>query len=194
MSMAFVLGNGLSRQTVNLPHLKTLGRVYGCNALYREFQPDVLVATDRPISQAIQNSGYPQNHVFYTRKVLADSGALVIPQPYYGFSSGPVAVALAAQQGHSEIYLLGFDLGPDQNQQFNNVYAGTEFYKAQHSSQTYTGNWIRQITQIVNDFPKCQFIRIHGQTTADIKEFRLLKNFTAMRLEQFCEKFLHPDC
>jgi hypothetical protein len=192
MSRVFVLGNGISRQAVDLPHLKNIGKIYGCNALYREFAPDVLVATDRPISQAIQQSGYAKNHDFYTRKVLPDSGAQIIPQPYYGFSSGPVAVALAALQGHREIYLLGFDLGPNQQQQFNNIYAGTEFYKPQNSTQTYTGNWIRQIVQITKTFSKAQFLRVQGATTADIMEFRLIKNFSHLPMEKFLTDIQQP--
>ena len=58
MTTAFVLGNGVSRQHLSLAQLQRRGKIYGCNALYREFEPDVLVATDRPIATAIQESGY----------------------------------------------------------------------------------------------------------------------------------------
>jgi len=34
-SRVFVLGNGESRKNVNLDDLKSVGPVYGCNALYR---------------------------------------------------------------------------------------------------------------------------------------------------------------
>ena len=57
MTREFVLGNGVSRQGVNLHQLRHLGKIYGCNALYKEFTPDVLVATDKPIAEQIQNSG-----------------------------------------------------------------------------------------------------------------------------------------
>ena len=53
MTAAFVLGNGLSRQAVDLTTLFHCGTVYGCNALYREFAPHVLISTDAPISTAI---------------------------------------------------------------------------------------------------------------------------------------------
>ena len=43
MTAAFVLGNGVSRQSVDLNQLKPLGTTYGCNAIYREFVPDVLI-------------------------------------------------------------------------------------------------------------------------------------------------------
>ncbi len=60
MTTAFVLGNGRSRQAVDLLTLKQHGPIYACNAIYREFTPDVLVATDMPIATVIQESGYAQ--------------------------------------------------------------------------------------------------------------------------------------
>ena len=58
MSVAFVLGNGQSRSVIDLTRIKPLGPIYGCNGLYRDFEPDCLVATDRPIAEHIQRSGY----------------------------------------------------------------------------------------------------------------------------------------
>jgi len=185
MTPAFVLGNGRSRQGLDLIQLQSHGAVYGCNALYREFAPDVLVATDRPIADAIQASGYALKNTFYTRRPLAESGAHRIPVQYHGFSSGPVAVALAAIHGHDCIYLLGFDLGADANQQFNNMYADTEFYKKTGDSPTYTGNWCRQICQITRDFPTVNFVRVCGDTTADVPEFGALPNLTHEDLASF---------
>jgi uncharacterized CHY-type Zn-finger protein len=46
MTAAFVLGNGVSRQAVDLAALYDCGTVYGCNAIYREFTPHVLISTD----------------------------------------------------------------------------------------------------------------------------------------------------
>ena len=135
MSIAFVLGNGVSRKEVNLPVLQHRGKTYGCNALYRDFEPDVLVATDRPIADHIQDTGYALRRRFHTRKPIAGRGAHVIPTPYYPFSSGPVAVALAAEYRCERIYLIGFDLGPSTENMFNNLYAGTEFYKKEENLQ-----------------------------------------------------------
>lgn len=186
---AFVLGNGVSRQTIDLIKLRQHGPIYGCNALYREYTPDVLVATDRPIATAIQESGYSARNRFYTRRPIANLGALSIPTNYYGNSSGPVACAIAAQDGHQEIYLIGFDLGPAADQTFNNVYAGTEFYKASGSRPTYTGNWVRQLIKISQNFATTKFYRVHGATTADVPEFSKIFNFKQIQLESFINKF-----
>ena len=42
----YVLGNGPSRSNLNLDDLKNDGIVYGCNALYRDWEPDFLFAND----------------------------------------------------------------------------------------------------------------------------------------------------
>jgi hypothetical protein len=61
---SFVLGNGTSRLNINPQELQRYGKIYGCNALYRDFLPDVLVATDKPIATEIQNSGYSIKNKF----------------------------------------------------------------------------------------------------------------------------------
>jgi hypothetical protein len=188
MKTAFVVGNGISRQTVSLQHLMTLGPVYACNAVYREFTPTVLVATDRPIAIRIQESGYSANNKFYTRRPMDGLGALAIPQPYFGFSSGPVATALAALDKNYKIYMLGFDIGPVENKKFNNVYAGTEFYKSSDSPATYTGNWIKQIIQIAHNFPQVTFERVKGATTAHVPEFETVKNLRHVPLSTFVDR------
>ena len=185
MTIAFVLGNGQSRATIDLVQLRQLGSIYGCNALYREWEPECLVATDRPIAEAIQRSGYSKKNRFYTRKPLPDLGAHVVPRKYHGNSSGPIACALAAMDGNARIYMLGFDMGPSPSNRFNNVYAGTEFYKASDAAPTFTGNWIRQIASMVGDFPDMQFIRVCGPTSAEIKEFKNIGNFDTIDIKLF---------
>ena len=176
MSTAFVLGNGVSRQGLDLDQLRIHGTIYGCNALYRDFVPDVLVATDRPISTAIQESGYAQTHVFYTRRPVDGAGARRLLAKYHGYSSGPNAVALAADCPHAQVYLLGFDMGPSSANLFNNVYANTEFYKTSAHPPTFSGNWIKQICQICQDYDATQFVRVCGETTARIPELDKIPN------------------
>ena len=185
MTIAFVLGNGISRHGVPLNDINERGKIYGCNALYRDFTPDVLVSTDRPIATHIQETGYSAQHRFYTRKPIPGLGALPVPKNYFGFSSGPIAVALAALDGHRRIYLLGFDLGPTEKKGFNNLYADTEFYKKRDATPTFTGNWVRQIKQIAKDFPKASFFRVVGDTTADLSDLRSIANMAHMPVADF---------
>ena len=188
MSIAFVLGNGVSRKTISLTSLRQRGKIYGCNGLYRDFVPDVLVATDKPIATQIQESGYSAKYKFYTRKPINGPGAYPVPTEYYGFSSGPIAVGISAIDLNRRIYLLGFDMGPDINQMFNNVYADTEFYKKSGSTPTFTGNWIKQLVKVCSDFPKTNFYRICGQTTACITELNSLPNLIHRDIGTFLDQ------
>jgi hypothetical protein len=67
MSKVFVLGNGESRQPLNLDVLKTIGKVYGCNALYRDFTPDGLICVDSGMMQEVYDSGYALENRCYFR-------------------------------------------------------------------------------------------------------------------------------
>jgi hypothetical protein len=189
---AFVLGNGVSRSHIDVDQLLRVGPVYGCNALYRTHTPTVLVSTDRPISAAIQASGYPARNRFYTRRPENGTGAQAVPQKYRGFSSGPIAAGIAAEDGNTIIYLLGFYLGPNSTGNFNNVYAGTEFYKATTALPTYTGNWIRQLITVTTDYPNLQFIRVHGDTTAPIAEFSKINNLGSITIADFVDRINTP--
>lgn len=185
MARAFVLGNGVSRRDIDLQNLKHFGPIYGCNALYRDFEPTVLVATDRPIAERIQDSGYALKHKFYTRKPQPSSGALQVPQKYFGYSSGPIAASIAAMDGAVMIYLLGFDMGPVTGNRFNNVYADTEFYKKSASPPTFTGNWTNQLATIMKDFPDRLFVRIMAPTTAVVAKFDGIVNYRTMEIAEF---------
>jgi len=58
MKKVFLIGNGESRKGFDLNILKPFGRIYGCNAIYREYTPDVLVSVDHGIMHEIYHSGY----------------------------------------------------------------------------------------------------------------------------------------
>jgi hypothetical protein len=190
---AFVLGNGVSRAALDVDLLMARGPVYGCNALYRTHAVTALVATDRPIADAIQSSGYSLRHRFYTRRPQPGTGAQAVPRAYFGFSSGPIALALAAADSPgSRIYLLGFDLGASATGRFNNVFAGTEFYKPPEASATFTGNWVRQLVRVMRDHEHNRFVRVHGETTAQISEFESVPNLEWITLTEFLRRINTP--
>ena len=62
---AVCLGNGQSRQGLNLTKMKDYATVIGCNAIYRDFTPDILVALDSRIAHEIYRSGYADTNLSY---------------------------------------------------------------------------------------------------------------------------------
>ena len=187
MSAAFILGNGNSRCSVDLNTLTPLGITYGCNWIYKEYTPNVLIATDRAIADHIQETGYAQKNRFHTRKPIVDLGGKSLSNDYKGFSSGPNAAALACIDGHSDIYLIGMDLGTT-NGMFNNIYADREFYKKALDPPTFPGNWVNQIVQLATDhYPNRQFYRVEGVESASEKRLGKMPNMKIMSMESFLE-------
>lgn len=184
MTISFVLGNGRSRLALDLNALRSYGKIYACNGIYREFTPDVLVATDRPIARAIEESGYAQKNVFYTRRPIAESGALSLKRPYQGYSSGPNAVALACYDNSTTVYMIGFDFGSP-TPYLNNIYADTEFYRSSRDKATFAGNWVKQLTQICRDFPRVNFARVMGKESIHIPEFANIPNLKSVQIVDF---------
>ena len=67
MKQTFIIGNGESRKGLDLDSLREKGKIYGCNALYRDFTPDVLVVVDEAMMFEIVSSGYQKFHQCYFR-------------------------------------------------------------------------------------------------------------------------------
>ena len=63
----FCIGNGESRQGFDLDKLKPFGKIYGCNAIYRDYMPDVLTAVDHGIMHEIYHAGIAQKIPCYFR-------------------------------------------------------------------------------------------------------------------------------
>ena len=187
MTVAFVLGNGKSRKILDLNQLKEHGPVFACNAIYRDFTPDCLVATDAPIAREIQESGYALKNRFHTRRPIDNLGAKSLPKKYKGFSSGPNALAQACMDGYHTFYLIGFDLGTTDGQ-FNNVYHDTQFYKKITDPPTFSGNWIKQIKQLAEEYNNRRFVRVEGPESAFVPGFRDVPNLQTMPMDRFQER------
>ena len=68
MKRVFLIGNGESRKDFDLEKLRQHGKIYGCNALYRDFSPDVLIAVDHGIMHEVYQSGYCYKNETYFRE------------------------------------------------------------------------------------------------------------------------------
>lgn len=160
-NIAFVLGNGCSRLNTDATSLKNFGTVYGCNALYRETEPHFLIAVDVKMVNEIIASDYHKTNSVWTNpnKGLSSKHHINFFNPHKGWSSGPTALWFACNQGHKEIYILGFDyLG--NNGKFNNVYADTFNYKKSTDSATFFGNWMSQTEKIIHENKNVNFYRV----------------------------------
>lgn len=190
--IAFVLGNGTSRSTIDLNQLHIYGKIYGCNALYREFTPDYLVAVDVKMVLEINESGYQHKHPVWTNpnKSYSKINNLNYFNPSKGWSSGPTALWLASQHNYKKIFILGFDYkGLNEGKTVNNIYADTKNYKKSTESATYYGNWLRQTTSILKENSKIHYYRV---ITPDIwvpQELNKFNNLSTIFVEDFKKMF-----
>jgi len=67
MKRIFCIGNGESRKGFDLEKLRPHGTIYGCNAIYRDFMPDVLTAVDHGIMHEIYHAGVADKIPCYFR-------------------------------------------------------------------------------------------------------------------------------
>ena len=163
MNTAFVMGNGTSRKHFDVEKLRGKGNIYACNAVYRNFEPDVLIAVDPKMVHEIVADGYHHNHVVWTNynNGYKNYTNLNYFQPSKGWSSGPTALAKAADDKHKTIYILGFDyMGLNGGKRFNNLFADTNNYKKSKEPATYYGNWLRQTESVIRTNTDTQFLRV----------------------------------
>jgi hypothetical protein len=186
--IAFVLGNGTSRKSINPEDLKQCGKVYGCNALYRSFSPDYLVAVDVKMILEINKSGYQHGHEVWTNpnKNYQNIKNLNFFQPSKGWSSGPTALWLASEHFYKTIYILGFDYkGLDNGTKFNNIYADSMNYKKSRDGATFFGNWMRQTSNVIKEHPYIKFVRVIAPDNYRPEELNTFENYSEILVEDF---------
>lgn len=191
---AFVLGNGLSRQEINAAKLLDLGVVYGCNAQYREFNPDYLIAVDVKMVNEIIDSGYNKENSVWTNpnKGVKSNTSINFFSPHKGWSSGPTALWFSATNSHKKIYIFGFDF-QGINGKFNNVYADTFNYKRSQDAATYYGNWLNQTEKVVSQFKTIEFVRVIQPENFIPDKLQKMSNLSHMTYKDFKNQYSHID-
>jgi hypothetical protein len=191
---AFVLGNGISRSAINPKKLLDLGKVYGCNAQYREYNPHYLIAVDVKMVNEVIESGYHLTNEVWTNpnKGVKTKDNINFFQPHKGWSSGPTALWFAATQKHKQIYILGFDF-QGLNGKFNNVYADTPNYKRSTEAATFFGNWLNQTEKVVKEFKHIKFCRVIQPGNYVPEKLIELKNFEHISSDDFKKQYPSID-
>jgi hypothetical protein len=168
-TQALVIGNGESRADFDLIHIANhkgglLGanrlQTYGCNALYRDFAPDFLVAVGDEIVKEIAESEYSANGIVYAngQHVVEYPGKFYLIPQNVAFDAGSLAVYLACFDGHKKIFLMGFD-GYDEVSKINNIYKGTNGYPETYEIQNETF-WNRSLNTVMDTYPDVEFISV----------------------------------
>jgi hypothetical protein len=194
-NQAVILGNGPSRLDFNLKHIKNHRggllanralQSYGCNALYRDFTPDFLIARGNEIIKEIADSGYTDDNIVYTDAIhtleYPNKFYLTPHDPYA--DAGTTAAYIAAFDGHKNIYLLGFD-GQDTPGHNYNVYAGTAGY-APVTGEACTYAWRQNFKQLAQVYNDVMFSFVFKESTRRLPvEFQSLLNVEIINYNKF---------
>lgn len=164
-NVGFVICNGESRKGFNLEMLRRYGPIFGCNALYRDFRPDVLFAGEQHMIDEITAADYCGPRSFRLpgqKRALLDwtgpGSKEVIPDD--GWACGPTATLLMCQRENVDIvFMIAADIF-SLTGRHDNIYKGTNCYRPADGDFTATVNFINQLTCIFNMFPDISFYRV----------------------------------
>lgn len=167
-SQAIVIGNGESRLGFDLNLIKNHKggllaknklQTYGCNALYRDFESDFLVAIGDGIVKELAENDYTNAHIVYTSAV----NVVEYPKQFYlvpqdpSWNSGAIAAYLACFDGHKKVFLLGHDGFDDPGT--NNVYLGTNGYPTEENIQS-EEFWAATMLKVMQTYSEVEFVRV----------------------------------
>lgn len=166
---AVVMGNGKSRLDFNVAPIfyhrgGYLGQrkmeTYGCNALYRNYTPDMLIVTSDIIAKEIAETDYPKNNVVFAnqKNIKKYPGNFhLIPHNEYK-DAGTTALRLACFDGHKKVYMIGFD-GQNLPHENNNVYADTPGYNKSNEIIDFS-DWEKNLLEVMTTYSDVEFIRV----------------------------------
>jgi hypothetical protein len=125
---AIIIGNGPTRKIINLDNLVGKAPLYGCNALYRDFNEyDFIVAIDDGIIEELKTNLDNQSRIIIPPEDERWESAEYSNQRRRN-NVGMVAMDSAIKNGNNLIYLLGFDFILDGEDSVDNVYKDTDNY------------------------------------------------------------------
>jgi hypothetical protein len=168
-TQALAIGNGESRLGFDLTHIANhkgglFGtnrlQTYGCNALYRDFAPDFLVAVGDKIVEEIAGSDYINNNIVYAhgQHILDYPGKFYLIPQNVSFDAGALAVYLACFDGHKKVFLMGYD-GYDEVARINNVYKDTNGYPETDQIQNEVF-WNLSLGAVMDAYSDVEFVSI----------------------------------
>lgn len=157
----FVFGNGRTRLNIDFDEVKPYGPIYACNAVYRGYTPDYLIAVDKKMLEELHYTNYMQDNNVYTfiSQKTPKYKHLNYIDPAMGYSSGPTALHLSASHNPHEVYIFGFDFEGIEGK-INNVFAGTHNYKSADQGPTFFGNWLKQTENIIKNNSNIKYYRV----------------------------------
>ena len=107
----FLIGNGISREGFDLERLRPYGTIIGCNALYRDFTPDLLITIDTKMMNEVKKANYfVDNLIVHPRgRAVKIPGALQYRCKYFNTSGCFGMYLIDEHMTAKNCYMLGMD-------------------------------------------------------------------------------------
>jgi hypothetical protein len=164
MNLAFCVGNGLSKNKLDLNVLKDAGPLYGCNTQIESFDLDNTIIVDKDLLIDLISRGYNKKTNIYTRKkykkIIEAENVYFLDDPIINpierwdreihWGSGTHAINLAAKRGADIVIMVGYDL---------------------YNEDLDPSCWIYQINKCFELHPNTQFVQIQNKNWNCPKEW-----------------------
>jgi len=128
----YLIGNGRSREHFDLERLRGKGTIIGCNALYREFSPDLLIVIDSKLITEVRKSSYEGQTIIPANRSVTIPNAMVWRVDRFNTSGCFGMKMIDTLMRPETCYMLGMDCYA------GNVYDGTINY-SDNTLQNFAG-------------------------------------------------------
>lgn len=154
-----VIGNGESRAGVDLTKIPPFP-TFGCNALYRDYSPDVLFSRDSDMLREIKDN-YDGVVADYSKPFMSWDGWLIEIPKEVVFAGSVALWCMLKTLELDTVYLLGFDPYPINGDEKNNIYKGTPNYGGtEERAFPRLVQCVKDLRFIFDKVPNVTFVRV----------------------------------
>lgn len=190
--VAYIIGNGTSRKHFDLDKLRGKGTSFGCNALYRDWIPDYLVAIDDKITDEINAA--IEKGILKRDQFIAPPWTECYEDIRYSSlqrrsNAGMNAMVEALRRKKTQLVCLGFDfMIKNSDQATSNVYEGTNAYGVDtHATYEDSINRIKYMNWFAHDHKFAEFIFVFEEKQELNNQYVTAANITTMTYSQLTE-------
>jgi hypothetical protein len=178
---------------------KNKPEVYACNAAYTETTKphNVIIGNPLMADEFYKTSTNYPNAVYlpwaqWVKYKDSTPTPRLVPNHYTGGSTGKSALYLAAWHGHTTIYMIGFDLQPEEGRN-NNIYAGKHPLYSSIDDHVSDAVWIADCLQVIRAYPDVKFVRIVPTVWDDDQKKSIVINYNCPDEWADCDNFRQLD-
>lgn len=189
--VAYIIGNGPSRKNFDLNKIVTAGDVtFGCNALYRDFEPDWLVAIDDKMIKEIEESNFPKEKFIVSPEQERWESAEYNPMRRRA-NAGMIAMEKAIDMGYDYLFCLGFDFLRMDEHEVGNIYDGTNAYGPETRAQK-PDNYYRlaYLKWFCRKYSNVKFVFVFEDDIDAVRNIKKINNNNVMLMHYNTVNFL----